>query len=409
MNNLWPLYLLIITFPLSIAAQTIASTLVLLVLTWFVFRNRASGYIRERLEFLIRDFKLPLLLGFLLLAWLIVTSLINEKNPESAPFHFFVGSLPWLLLPAMVFFAYGSLTEESWGRLEKLGRYVVIVWALLALSQFIFGWQLDNFTITSDVPRPRGLYPHPLTLAYAALFIWPLAVSMVFYFPSKWSSWAWFLSGGVIIVLTQSRTVQAVALLILSWRLFLTWKGRTRVVVTLSAIGFLVAVMATDNFVSEKFRKTFSSEGVDRFSSYPDDRLAFWHVHALMISEKPILGHGVDLNTKYREPYYAALGLQDFPKKYEAHNMFLQIAAEGGLVGLGLFLGWLGWHFRRGFLVESSRFARETAIQTLVAFTLGGLTQNVFQDYEVRVGLTLFLVLLWLLPVRPRECSHRHG
>ena len=52
-----------------------------------------------------------------------------------------------------------------------------------------------------------------------------------------------------------------------------------------------------------------------------------------MIKDRPIL-HGMHLNKEYREPYYIKLGLKDFIRKYEAHNQYIQTAANSGIPGL---------------------------------------------------------------------------
>jgi O-antigen ligase len=75
---------------------------------------------------------------------------------------------------------------------------------------------------------------------------------------------------------------------------------------------------------------------------------------------------------------------------YEAHNMYLQAAVEGGLIaGLGLltFLIWWFLHARNFKQVES--WQRLGAMITPLAFAAGGLTQNAIQDSEVRYLLIL--------------------
>lgn len=398
------LALLILSFPMAIAAQTIASGIVILITIAVCFKNRNQETFKDSYSHLLKHRLPPIVLGAAFLLLHVLASSLNEKNAGAKSIDFLIGSIPWLILPPLAFLAFKDLTSVEWKKLSFFGVFIVGLWGLIATSQYIWGWQLLDISIAPDVQRPRGLYPHPLTLAYAALLVWPFAVSHIFLHPQKVTSWIWCLSVGAILVFTQSRTVQVLGLMVLGWNFmsyFSRIKRRDRYILLLLGFALVTITLTTHNIVTDKFKKTFTTEGVDKFSSYPDDRLAFWHAHALMIKERPILGHGINLDTSYREPYYESLGLKDFPKKYEAHNMFIQITAETGLLGLFLFIGWLSWHlwfFCLSRFKVPPPFTRLIILQTLVIFILGGLTQNAFQDFEVRVGLTLFCILVWLAP-----------
>ena len=196
-------------------------------------------------------------------------------------------------------------------------------------------------------------------------------------------------------LLTLSRTVQVASLMIILWSVLSQLKGKGRTV-AVAMLGFmLVSLIIVPNPVVNKFRKTFSTEGVDRFSEYPDDRLAFWHAHWEMLKEKPFAGHGNIHGATYRKPYYEKIGLADFKKMYEAHNMFLQIAVNMGLFGLLLFMLWLAWHFQKSISLSNASH-RLAGFQTLTIFAITGLTQNAFQDSEVRTGLTLLTLSIWV-------------
>jgi len=170
--------------------------------------------------------------------------------------------------------------------------------------------------------------------------------------------------------------------------------GRIRLLLLFGTLASGTLMMATDNPMSHRFSVLFSEQNPDQFSSYPDDRLAFWHAHAEMIKDRPILGHGVHLNHEYRKPYYERIGLADFPKKYEAHNQFIQAWTEGGLLALFCFIGWLlslALWIKRDM---SAPLFKRMALQTLLVFVIGGLTQNAFFDSEVRTVLMVGILLL---------------
>jgi O-antigen ligase len=106
-----------------------------------------------------------------------------------------------------------------------------------------------------------------------------------------------------------------------------------------------------------------------------------------MIYERPLLGHGIRLDEEYRTPYYDQIGLSNFSKKYPAHNQLLQIQAESGLIGLVFFMAWIIINLK-----IFNQLDRKNSLifkQTLLILLMAGLTQNAFQDSEVRFILTL--------------------
>ncbi|MCD8177824.1 MAG: O-antigen ligase family protein [Tannerellaceae bacterium] len=84
---------------------------------------------------------------------------------------------------------------------------------------------------------------------------------------------------------------------------------------------------------------------VERFQSIGDDtgsieRLAMWQLALSKFLEKPIFGHGL---WSYREFYYQELGTYFHPyeTKYQylnAHNVYLQLLCETGIVGLLIYI-----------------------------------------------------------------------
>lgn len=387
---MWIFYILVIGFPLGVAVQNLTQGLAFLA-------SLPKAFARGKTLIWPRSLLLYTLSASATVSVLTLSTALNAKNTFDDYGAFVAGHLAWMILPCCLFAARERLTDLQ---LAKIGRWVVgigAVWAAVVVTQAIFGWRLSGVTLVSDLTRPRGFYSHPLTLAYAALLVWPLAVSRLLKAPRS-GGLALFLSIGAIIYLTESRTVQIVAALILVWNMLTLLKGRPRFA-TLAALALTVMTIAvTPNRISTKFKNTVSEKGEDRKSEYVDDRLAFWDAHRLMIQERPIFGHGANLTTDYRAPYYESLGMGSFSKKYEAHNTFIQLMTEGGAMGLALFLlsfgaAWVG----AGALGPA---VRRVVRQTLMAFSLAALTQNAFQDSEVRAGLTLLMCSVWALPLQ---------
>jgi O-antigen ligase len=189
-----------------------------------------------------------------------------------------------------------------------------------------------------------------------------------------------------VIVLADSRTVQGVALvfaiLILSQDVVgKRWRSTRLVFLVLCTL--LAAVWAHSQ---QKWVETVSDQGHDVSSAYADDRLAFWHAHWEMFREKPWIGHGFSLGKEYRQPYYEQIGLGDFPKIYEAHNLYLQILVNSGLLGLMLFFLTFYWAYLQ---LRSSW----TGLGLLAVLLLGSITQNSLFDFEVRYTFAVLLAL----------------
>ena len=124
------------------------------------------------------------------------------------------------------------------------------------------------------------------------------------------------------------------------------------------------------------------------------DRLVVWQAAWRMIQDRPVLGHG--LNTFMARYLDYWVGGERQPRY--AHNCYLQVAAETGLIGLGLFLGLLAALFRR--LLDGIRaappdttFIAAGVMAGLAAFALQASLDTNF--YSLRQA-ALFWVLMGL-------------
>ena len=387
----WLATLLIGIYPLGISPQSIAMAIVLLTAGRAAFRQPTDTVNK------LRPFAVPMALAFAFSIWTIIATLLNSANP-ARPFGMFAGLSGWWAAPALLVATLVPVAKETWLRWWRFLAIVCLLWGAVAVSQALVGWRVEGVAFVADTTRPRGFYSHPLTLAYAALMLWPFVLGRLLAAPRLWEGWAATLGIGLILVLTQSRTVQAVAAIAAAVLVLQGVKGRARVVALALFAMAALAVLGTNNTIGQRFQKTFSGEGLDRKQgTYADDRLAFWAVHLAMVRERPLIGHGNDLNTAYRTPYYDRMGLTEFTKKYEAHNLFLQILADDGAIGLVVFLAWVATQLRLAWRLDREHWGRPVMTTTWLAFLAAGVTQNSFQDGEVRNGLSFFVAASWLL------------
>ena len=375
--------LLLVSIPFGVAAHNFIDVIILLLL---IGLSKQDGLRLRSLQCVIW---LPLVLTI----WTMISTVLNTANQEQNVSHYLFGYLPLTLMPLLAM-RYLSIKPEQLSVLKKTAVVVSVLWALACVSQSFLGWSLKNPQGGIDF-RPFGFYSHPLTLAYAALCIWPFAIKFVSLEQNRWS-WSFVISIAAILIVTQSRACQGIALLVLVWNLYVQVKGRVRLGLLCALALSITLITVTNNPISNRFGALVSENNPDRFSEYPVDRMAFWHAHWEIIKERPVLGHGMHLNGSYRTPYYEKLGLHDFVKKYEAHNQFIQITANSGAIGLLIYLAWLIalWQLSRSLNTS----ARQPLQQMLIAFAIGSLFQNAYGDSEVRhfIMCTIVFCLLTL-------------
>jgi len=127
------------------------------------------------------------------------------------------------------------------------------------------------------------------------------------------------------------------------------------------------------------------------------DRVAMWRASLAMLRDRPLLGSGLNtfslIYPRYRLPQDRAAG-QPF-----AHNIFLNMAAEGGLAGLGAFLavlattGALGLRWlRRGDAGERVRAA--SVLAAAAALMIHQQVDGTAISFHIGFGLWMLLAMM---------------
>ncbi len=388
-----PLALALLILPLAVAGHNIGAGVYSLILLVQIFLRRSARPWRE----LWAEFKVPMGLSVAYVLWGMIASALNPAAPAFLGGSFAAGYVYWIVLPPLMFMAQARLDAKGARVLELVLAIVVAVMGSVAVAQAIFGFKLSGAHFVPSIKRAQGFYSHPLTFAYVCLFFVPVGWLRALRSPKDPVGWLITCGALAAVYASQSRIVQAATVIWMLAQALISARGRSRVI-ALVVMGLLAtAALSTENRMRHRFLQTLKGP-YDAKSAYADDRLAFWDVHRTMFLERPILGHGENLNTAYRTKYYEALGLGDFERKYEAHNTYLQMAVNGGLVGLGLFLAWFAWHFRRAWRLSRESYGAKVALNCMILLAFASLTQNSVQDSEVRYALTLLIAALWLTP-----------
>jgi len=178
--------------------------------------------------------------------------------------------------------------------------------------------------------------------------------------------------------------------------LFLTIARRSKWLIT-----FLIVFILAAPFLLPKSVKQFAKEvnyNPVRFMCN-DDRIAIFRNSARMIKASPVVGHGANTfmknYKKYKEhPEHLNIVTADF---CYAHENFLQIAGDIGLVGLGIFI-WLLYALFQGctFIYrqlkdQELKIILLSLIACLIAFLINGLTESSLNSARVS-GIFWYLI-----------------
>ena len=233
--------------------------------------------------------------------------------------------------------------------------------------------------------RVSGLTGHPLTLGYGAFLM-----AMVGFLNGTWPPrgqkknrlfWGGiFLFSFSTLLLTQSRWPLFVLFLLLLVRGFFYLKSssslrKKRAIYILLIFSLLLGAIFTG--LSARFSEIWKNEG-DLVERMP--RIAFWQVHWAMFQDNPLLGVGYVKRNSEKLDYYKRSGYNNISRKYSAHNIYLQTAADSGILGL---LGLLSLLFS-GWLIAARAYRRgdPRLLYFMSGVTLAGLMQNTFRDSE---------------------------
>jgi O-antigen ligase len=155
-------------------------------------------------------------------------------------------------------------------------------------------------------------------------------------------------------------------------------------------LGVGAAVLAVSPGLRAQVPPLASLEGINAH------RLAIYRANLDIVRAHPVFGLGFGRYRPAAKPYYEPHPMAD--RRSHAHNNFLQMAAEAGLLGV------LAFTFLFAVVVRRAAAALPRAgpawprlcgaLVGIVGFLAGGLTQYNFGDNEVAIGMWLALAVL---------------
>jgi O-antigen ligase len=366
-----------VSLPISVALQQTALGLLLTLLAYYGWRQAPTR--SSPLDW-------PVMIFF---ATLLLSTVLSPAVRSS------LFGLRKLWLVGAFFVVYHLIRDpyEAW-RLVSRMLIVTAVVAVCGIFQYFTGTELDEpltgraSDLTSFLVggqwefRAEGFFPTGITYAHNLCFSLTLLTARLFAPDlSNRSRVLWGVGWGLMILALLFSWTRGVWLAYLCVLVLLGIVNGGKGVVAASICGALIALLLvlTTAGMRERVQQVFALE----------DRRHIWSANIDMGKERPWFGWGYGNYKKFREPYYAR-----YPAAVthaHAHNNFLQVWVDGGVLVLLAFLFLLarilslGWQGYQALPSESEPIRSLTlgSLFGIVGFLIGGLTQYNFGDAEV--------------------------
>ena len=232
--------------------------------------------------------------------------------------------------------------------------------------------------------RASGFFGHPMT--FAGYFCIYLPVLLICFLEQKiYGEWRWLAGGsfilGVVALLfnaTRGAWLALVPVLLFIIGYYLL-KGNRLAILCLAV--FIAAGAGLSQY--QPFLQRLATITDTKYQSNTE-RLLIWNSAYTMFKDHPVLGVGLgQYKDNYQKKYISPKAKE--PYLSHAHNNFLQMLAENGIVGfvgfLTLLACFIGYSFKR-FWQEKNPYALMMSMATL-ALVLQGCTEYNFGNSAV--------------------------
>ena len=219
---------------------------------------------------------------------------------------------------------------------------VAVIWTVVVLIYHIDAWQWTS------AYRSAPFTNYSVYGAFTALFFLICLSRLLFddapYDKVQWT--AWFLCFGIGLLLCFSRGVWLSVVVAVGFMLMQLGRGVThKKILFIGAAGLLLLVClnlpGVYNIIIERI-----TSAVDISYASNRARLLRWGQAVTMFLENPILGKGYGAFAMLYEEDVALVGSYTAQYQLGAHSEYLQVMAELGVIGLGVWI-WLNLAFLR--------------------------------------------------------------
>ncbi len=249
--------------------------------------------------------------------------------------------------------------DRRW--LVKWITIVLLVWLVDALIQYFFGRDLLGIPRSPD-GRVVGVFEGDLRLSLFLAVLLPLLLHQVL--TTRWlgkTRWLWaftvFVATSIIVVLGGSRgalLMVVVAVIGVFWRFPLRYK----IVLSVVLLFTLAATIGLSPVMKERMQRFDMTDGINfkTMDTLLSGRMTIWETAFNMLKDRPLTGVGVGgfadaydhYSTRPDDPFRK--GGNYTGGVYHAHQLYISIAAETGLIGfagiISIYLLCLVWYFR---------------------------------------------------------------
>ncbi|MEM6818395.1 MAG: O-antigen ligase family protein [Pseudomonadota bacterium] len=263
---------------------------------------------------------------------------------------------------------------------ERHFYFLLVIFFLASLKLSLFGartWALRGFSFTSwGMKGPPGFFENSGELAVQMVVFFGISVYLYKALGPTLSGWRkWLLLAAPITaamtVMAASSRGSQVALAVQLYLIFLHGKISIRALLIAGIVGYVAF-----SFLPPEQIERFTTIGEDKTSI---QRMHYWENGWEMMKDYPSFGVGYFAFIPYFERFYPDYVLYDHAQL--AHNIFIQVGADLGFIGLFVYLVLI----LLGFTVP------RTAIKLLERFDKGD-DWRVFAAKGLMLGFVGFLV-----------------
>jgi O-antigen ligase len=365
-------YLFALTSAISISASTIILSLFLV----FYLTN-----IKENLKYIPRDFKI----FFFLYLWKAITLILNKFFSSVIP-RFFNG-----IWDKLGYITASNLNIDA----KKVEKFIkILIWVntitvIYAILQKYLGFPIIFKSLfTQDMLRFKGFHSNPLRFAGYFSTVCIIAFSFASFYSKKLFYFIPFLFFG--LMLNASRTYWFST--IISFLIISFLKNKKFMITTFLSISvFLLIFFSVFGNYRDRIEKTIESKNI---ISHMDLRKNLWKAGLEIFLKNPLYGIGDGKVSNYLKPYLEK-GLID--NIAHCHNIYITLAAETGVIGLGILL-WILIYFIKKyyneFIKSEDNFSKAFSISLLGSFiniAIAGLTEHNFATFVIWGFLSFYM------------------
>jgi O-antigen ligase len=341
------------------------------------------------------------IVAFLVAAAIGVIMAVNFKHSLKAYM-----TLGWMF----IFFLIVNNVKDTI-QFKKLVRILVLITTIGgAYGIFQHLTKIDFFGnikhLRLPMARSTGFFDGPATFGNYILLVLPVVIGLSSYIrigrEKRWLQ----LSGLIILTAIIFSYGRAVWMGLIVGLIFMGILGSKRLLLSILA-GIMICSILILALPSSEF--ALRVVGTVKSKRPVGDRTEFWEGSLRILRDYPITGVGWE---GFRKVYPRYRPSEEEKSVSNAHNNFVDVAVDSGLLGLGIFIWLLVTIYKVGFHIfkelEDGYFKGFVwgFMGSLTAFLIAGLSQYNFGDSEV---VMLFYFLLGMVLVIPRIAEAKHA